>query len=84
MCQPVRQNNNLVLRDCGALEHELKFVLHRMVRDDIEEQLERGPVRKQEPYYYAAEEELLPSYEDAVGHGVEDERPEGRARVKYG
>ena len=56
-----------------------------MVRDDIEEQrLERGSVRKQEPYYYAAEEELLPSYEDAVGLGVEDEGPEGRAGTKYG
>ena len=56
-----------------------------MVRDDIEEQLvERVPVRKQEPYYYAAEEELLPSYEDAVGLGVGEEGPEGRARIKYG
>ena len=55
-----------------------------MVRDDIEEQLERGPVRKQEPFYYEAEEELLPSYEDAVGLGVGEEGPEGRGRIKYG
>ena len=67
------------------LKNRLKFVLHRMVRDDIEEELERGPVRKQEPYYYADEEELLPSYEEAVGVGDEgSEGPDGRARIKHG
>ena len=67
------------------MRNRLKFVLHRMIRDDIEEELERGPGRKQEPYYYAAEEELLPSYEDAVGVGDEgSEGPEGRAWIKYG
>ena len=53
-----------------------------MVRGDIEEQLERDPLRKQEPYYFAAEEELLPSYEDAVGIGEGED--EERSRIKHG
>ena len=70
--------------DCTLHRIEKMNELQRMVRDDIEEQLERGPVRKQEPFYYEAEEELLPSYEDAVGLGVGEEAPEGRGRIKYG
>ena len=59
-----------------------KTYFPRMVRGDIEDQLERDPLRKQEPYYFAAEEELLPSYEDAVGIGEGEE--EERSRIKHG
>ena len=44
------------------------FGTRRIVRDDIEEQLESGMAR-QDPFYDAAEDELLPSYEDAVEGG---------------
>ena len=67
--------------DC-TLEND---IFPRMVRGDIEGQLEREPLRKHEPYYFPADEELLPSYEDAVGIGEEGEEGEDeeRSRIKH-